>query len=857
MLGKLAIYTHLFAVREKLLAMSATLSPDNRPLNLYLVAHLHDPFASGAFIDMAYLLNHLALPNRWRVFGLLLLPGTPGDPVVADDGTLNETDVKLRQATAYAALRELQFYLGRESFYNNHNPAYPLTVTHEPPFQTGDCYLLGGERSALPRSRAKQNAADSIPDRTPDNTPDRTQESTQAASQFNADQLCRASAAFVYWQTCTPFANTTADRVSRQGGISSFGLSQSADLHGHADELAEEQLKASFLQATLGIAGQAVELAINWDYWLSPNLYSIDRHALGRVISGLGTLGNIPWLDRAGSQAEAQLELLETQNQMAIDETIALEAALNNTAQSVVTDAALAISQAFDALSQRPGMTVEGLRTARHQIDVQINRQMARLLADLNQLEQTMQHATEAYRVQRRRFMYVSIPYPLATSVFLPGGLVVALFGALLLIPFGMATAFLVWIALSLGVAASILYARRAMRLGARREVVEQRRMYLRQQQQFIEKRASAMYLTRLRQQVHEALRRPHDGLYRADYMHMPLQSALDALIEGLPGGAAGSLPAGADFSELFQRLWQMSLSQSTLSQAEIEAEIDAEATRAARQYLADRQQSEIAELLKAQMPTLREQGVCLLELPTDESPQNGVHHDLVLLQNWEDAQITQSLRGYLSTDFSLTITRDASVSATRSAYVVHLANDISLRTLLPMERWRNAYQQMCRVVIDDEGHSVIYRSLMHPTRMGVASPEILPTQVSRLTFQPTEIMVLVMLIHYLNDPQRTPSSDDLAVSEQLAAYLNVPTRPTLSYDELCGALQESPQQAVRVRAQIMSRAQQVYPQCETPEMALAALWREVRTYRPRFSEHYADWEEWLLSAFDHYENAK
>jgi len=837
LLGKLAMYTHLFAVREKLLSMSATLSPDNRPLNLYLVAHLHDSFASGAFIDLAYLMNHLALPNRWRVYGLLLLPGTPGDPVTAHDETLNEMDVKLRQATTYAALRELQFYLGHESFYDNHNPAYPLSVKGEPPFQTGDCYVLGGERSALPRSRA----VDAVEARAP------------SAMLFNAEQLGHAVAAFVYWQTCTAFANTTADRVSRQGGVSSFGVSQAADLHGQADAMAEKQLKAAFLQTALGMAGQAVELAINWDYWLSPNLFGIDRSALGRAISSMGTLGNIPWLDRRGVQAEAQLETLEMQDQAAVDQTIALEAALNNTAQGVVNDAALAITQAFDGLIQRPEMTIERLRTARQQIDEQINRQMLRLHADLERLEQAMVRAAEAYRLQRRRFMYVSIPYPLAWTVFLPGSIVVGLFGLLLLIPFGMATAFLAWIALGLASAASILYARRAIRLNARREVVEQRRFYLRQQQQFIEKRASAMYLTRLRQRLHETLRRSQDGHYLADYLQTRLQSALDTFTERLPGGVVGALPADADVSALFQRLWQLSLSPTALNPTAIETEV----THAARQYLADRQQTEIAELLKVQLPILREQSVCLLELPGDESQQNGIQHDLVIVQNWDDEQLTPSLRSYLSTNFSLTITHDVSGSAGRAAYVVHLANDISLRALLPMERWRNAYQQMCRVVINDEGHSALYRSLLHPTRIGIASPEILPAQMSRLTFAPVEIMALVMLVHYLNDPQRTPSSDDLGVSEQLAAYLNVPTRPTLSYDELCGALQESPQQAARLRAQVTSRAQHLYPQCATPEMALAALWREVRAYHPRFSERYADWEEWLLGTFDRYEGIR
>ncbi|MBN2303662.1 MAG: hypothetical protein JXQ72_04255, partial [Anaerolineae bacterium] len=170
LLGRLALYHHRRRVGDRVIALINHLSrQDSLPLNLYLVAPLVDPFASGAMLDVAYLLDRIAVNRNARVYGLLVLPDTAGlpfwsdeqdsSPLAVSDGEGvqgDEADIaaNLGYATAYAALRELNFVLGPRSFYQSHHPepGYRIERTDESPFQSGDCYLLGGHLDEARRS---------------------------------------------------------------------------------------------------------------------------------------------------------------------------------------------------------------------------------------------------------------------------------------------------------------------------------------------------------------------------------------------------------------------------------------------------------------------------------------------------------------------------------------------------------------------------------------------------------------------------------------------------------------------------------------------------------------------------------
>jgi len=151
--GKLWIQHHLMAVKTALLAdsdMPETVQGailTKNVLSVFIVVPLIDPFASGAWLDVAYLLlDHFGVNSgsRVRVSGILLLPTDDQDDTHINTVSQNRA---FTNALSYAALRELRFVLQKPSFFRNYHPSLPLDFVDMPPFPNGDCFVLGGSRN--------------------------------------------------------------------------------------------------------------------------------------------------------------------------------------------------------------------------------------------------------------------------------------------------------------------------------------------------------------------------------------------------------------------------------------------------------------------------------------------------------------------------------------------------------------------------------------------------------------------------------------------------------------------------------------------------------------------------------------
>ena len=144
-LGKLAIQHYLRILHDTILTAINHLSKgDNSRIKLYVIAHAHAPFASGMILDVAYVLHKLALTQGNSVYGMILLPGMQDDPLLLNPD--DDNDQRLNAATAYALLRELHQVGSMRSFYKNHHKDIAVNSHNMSPFQTGDCYLMGGEQ---------------------------------------------------------------------------------------------------------------------------------------------------------------------------------------------------------------------------------------------------------------------------------------------------------------------------------------------------------------------------------------------------------------------------------------------------------------------------------------------------------------------------------------------------------------------------------------------------------------------------------------------------------------------------------------------------------------------------------------
>lgn len=145
--GRLWIHDCFGDIKIQLSALQASIVTDDTAssrLNVFLVVPLYDNFASGAWLDLAYLLSdHYRYNERVHVYGILVLP-------TSDHPSTHEQDadraLQIRHANVYAALRELNFALHTPSFYDNHHPQYQIVLTDTPPFTSGQCFLVGGSK---------------------------------------------------------------------------------------------------------------------------------------------------------------------------------------------------------------------------------------------------------------------------------------------------------------------------------------------------------------------------------------------------------------------------------------------------------------------------------------------------------------------------------------------------------------------------------------------------------------------------------------------------------------------------------------------------------------------------------------
>ncbi len=129
--GHVRTQDNLTAVRQR---TDLKMQVDDVNLDVFIIASLEEPFSSGAFLDLTYLINNLLASERgghfqYHTSGILFLPHYDS----------SSTEVDMREADTYAALKELDHFTSQQQ-YESGFEIRPFSY-NGPPFNRS-CFLV-------------------------------------------------------------------------------------------------------------------------------------------------------------------------------------------------------------------------------------------------------------------------------------------------------------------------------------------------------------------------------------------------------------------------------------------------------------------------------------------------------------------------------------------------------------------------------------------------------------------------------------------------------------------------------------------------------------------------------------------
>jgi len=140
--GSIRTQDNLTAVRQR---TDLRVQVDETGLEVFLIAALDEPFASGAFLDLAYLIDHILYLEGGGLYyhtsGILFLPNYG----------LDGANMDIREADTYAALKELDHYTSQRRYASDFRNRLDFTRSGLP--FNRSCYLVettNDEHRSLP-----------------------------------------------------------------------------------------------------------------------------------------------------------------------------------------------------------------------------------------------------------------------------------------------------------------------------------------------------------------------------------------------------------------------------------------------------------------------------------------------------------------------------------------------------------------------------------------------------------------------------------------------------------------------------------------------------------------------------------
>ncbi len=834
MLGKLSIYEYLPAIREKVIEIISALSENSsRRFNFYLIAHLHDPFASGAWLDLAYLLNSLARDQNGRTYGVLLLTDTPGDPLFAANDT--EEDKRLRRATCYAALRELNFVSTPPSFYTPHHPDLDqkMRVENVSPFQSGDCYLLGG-------------ALD------------------EASCTLDYERIRRNCAQFIYLQSVTSAGESIQPSNVNRGLISSFGLGVASDYKRVTDNEKTDRLVSHLLRRMLGtpvLSDPITSADGSFQGWLKPSFANIQREQFNTAKANLGVIAaadanqptkrpaaeRLSMLNQLYFSAVARLKEVETQQ---------AEAAAVYLAEAKRELDSLSVESELYRLRQSRGLTLKKLGSQYQALLARMRQKYTDEKALLIQAEQQVETLTNALRSAQNRFRFVFVQDRNLIDYGLFG--LLSTFFAAFMVVSGLVVWGWIWPLVG-GIAAfsSIrLYLGRLQQQTEERYVNTQREL-ITLQQQIVDRRILCAYLYELLETLKDMLHAP-SGVLRTEALEEVIQQLVaqsderhkQANRSSHNGHSPATKMAGLDEQWLSDAEWER-LAPLLIDELWIASCLDADFNAGKLQDVVGqfaykhqllKHTADDVSRLKEVMNAADDQTACMLAIKdafVRESERDNLRK-VACLVNWgklpelQETQIFLRRPQLTSVDLSNDQGRSYDVPG-KVVIMIRVRKNIPLRALQNL--WGEQYRICCKVPNSEP--PLVLRGLLHPTRVGIASPDIMAEPLAAMRDFPPLVMALTVFIRYLGTADLLQS-----LAAELTLAYEPAAKPPLDFDELCGALQEN----LPVVLRLLEGATAAYPAEDASPDILVAIETMFDKTPPKSSELYADWEVWTVN---------
>lgn len=802
--GKLAVLHHLTAIDQHIDEAIQQLITRNRQyerLHIYLVAPLHDPFASGGLIDMAYLMLKKAGAFH-KTYGLFLTPGMENDPLAYT----KQDDQQLQQAVTYAVLRELQFLTSHESFYLNHQRDLPITHSNRSPFANGTWYVVGGTYD-------------------------------EGGNPLEYGQTNWQIAAFTYLQTQTDFRDAIPNRHTAQT-FNSFLV------HRHQPLVERE----------------AIDQALPLLQWMSRKLSEIHPEDTATLETFLpDPIDTFEGESRAdfeqkrinlgqtGSESRTVGRIMQDMDARYRETTDTLyqyQLALQSHTDKLLADPRLNPENSasiFAERRQQANQTIGTLNDSYGRLTVNFKQHIANLEQHVRDLEDQNVHAANRLRMERIR-----LNYGLNSQLNI---LFLAVLGIVfLIVAVGMMIANL-WLqlifwsfVLIVAIFLTITFYQFQKGAQARTDFVSFQREVIQRQKDLIEAQIRLTYLKQIEQRLMSTLQYQGGNISRTQHLLNTLEAFSDeigkkvrVMGEGITWEVNDAVWRNLS-SQLVQTLWERSQSEftkttlkNTLLQVIEQRGLLQQDTHAAdqlRKNIQDGLVNSYAPMLAIHVPKIHDsyQQAIIQRVGVGGVSRTITSHPI----------ISDLLKDRKLGDQLILLNTPSSQSETADIYTVKVRTHIAIGALQDLQQWQQSYHNYIQVVYNDQLQS--YHSFVHPTRWGMAVPDIgiAPINPNRPHF----VMQFVFLLHFGNHFYEL-----VTYARHLCDMLDVaydPTQPnSIHYDELCSQLQKRPD----VQASILQSIEATSPQDSS---AWEAVKRQLRDTQFISSEQFADWEAWI-----------